>query len=282
MRETISRYIAAAQAESSVLFVVGKTEEEGRPELIRSWITEKPFFPLNRSNVAIPNIMQLIDEKRPVLTKKTYWDSRVDYHPVDLITLCSNFFDDHRGRLPLSALPPERDVATYLQVVWSGGQRLTVDEQLRYLLHISHNNLLGAVNIGLIASRAIARNADERAYPYVGSLIRKAGMEQYMKIFSCLFSQFEPSYPGESYDAMGDTYYYWTTLMKTLSGVVLDGWQQKAVKNIFLYGPKAMRFARQYIIHSPTTTSHKSAVRMAMFTSEKIIQWYQNNHHAMA
>lgn len=208
--------------------------------------------PLNREFDLVHNIIKVIN-KRNVLrpdasSLSPYWDMNIQYKPLEVFGTLIQFLDYHKTSLPLTVLPPQQDVERYVKTILLKEGRVVIDQQLDELLDITRNNLLGAANLGFIASRIFGRGLDCRAYPNLDVNDNK------MLEWGSKVAQFE-YYTGSNGDSAGDTYYFWTHLFAGLFYNIYG-------KNKFLYqttfenGTALMVFVRQWVARLPTTSDH--------------------------
>lgn len=97
--------------------------------------------------------------------------------------------------------------------------KVTIDRQFELLLDISGNDLLGAANIGMLATRLMSRFSDQRAYPNLnidGKEIKyqettDEEIEPIMRKWFHKVARFETfnDVNGKN-DGSGDQYYFWT------------------------------------------------------------------------
>jgi len=180
-------------------------------------------------------------EPKITLSPSPYWNPKILYDPWEIFLTSIQFFDDHKAPLPLTTLPPEKDISEY------GNKVLN-----------SKNNIVGVGNLGMIASRIFARGGDKRAYPNI--TITSKIINEWNKHI-CPFETYENT---TSNDPSGDTYYFWTHFFISLAFYILKKIPQKAreisiLDNIFEIGTPTMVFVRKYIANQSTLTSHRTA-----------------------
>lgn len=131
-------------------------------------------------------------------------------------------------------------------------QKAAIDQQLEMQLDITNNNLIGATNIGWIASRIMARAADKRAYPSI-----RMGEDE-IRTWNTHVAQFETYDDAGVSDGPGDTYYFWTHVFAALI-YSNKGMETEVMKQAFKNGTDVMMFVRKHIAHKPNITSHHPA-----------------------
>ena len=127
-------------------------------------------------------------------------------------------------------------------------------EQLEIALAISGDNLLGAVNICWIATRFMARGADQRAYP--GIFVDAAEIRDWNN----QLAQFETYNNSGKNDGPGDNYYFWTHVFGAMV-FCRKGLQAKLAQIAFSHGTQIMTFVRKHIStgNQPNITAHQPA-----------------------
>lgn len=129
------------------------------------------------------------------------------------------FIDQHKAPLPKTTLPPSRDVEAFINAVLQNPGPVTIDRQFELLLDITGNNIVGAANLGMLATRLMSRFSDQRAYPSInidGKLISyKTTTDQEIELVMRRWYQKAARF--ETYndvlnrnDGSGDQYYFWT------------------------------------------------------------------------
>jgi hypothetical protein len=210
--------------------------------------------PLNtRENIQadILTVLQDVDLPTRDYLDRPYWLPKEQYSLVDVFGATIQFFDEYDGPLPVSVIPPEKDVADYICVTMRSRRKLVVSEQFRSLLKITKNPI-GAANLGFIASRVMARGADTRAYPNI-----IVGPDQICE-WNNHVAQFETA-DGEIFDGPGDTYYFWTHVFIAALTKYFPHGQSMLLEAASRFGTKAMTIARRYIAKSPTVSGHVGA-----------------------
>lgn len=212
--------------------------------------TVVPHVPLNTQENVSVGISAVLEKRRAELNSiQPYWlPAGNQYIPSEALNATIQFFDEHDGPLPVSVLPPQEDVCRYIESVLGSDTRLTVPEQLKILIEIT-NNLVGAVNLGFMASRIMARGADTRAYPGI-----QVGPNELIAWDSHV-AQFE-KFSEEKYDGPGDTYYFWTHAFIALLGR-FPGFKSLDIAS--KKGTEIMVFARKYVAGTPTVSGHREA-----------------------
>lgn len=175
--------------------------------------------PLNREEGLFDKFLAISDKRHlkqndhgPV----QYWTDNQPYDLGEVFGTCVQFMDQHDAPLPKTTLPPAKDVESFINWVLEQNDLVTVDRQFEKLLDLSHNNILGAGNIGMIATRYMSRFSDIR--PYQGLNINGVTVtldtpdeiiNNLMWEWSNKVSRFEIFTKGKN-DGTGDQYYFWT------------------------------------------------------------------------
>lgn len=208
--------------------------------------------PLNREHNVVHGVIDVI-RRRSVKTPASqsitpYWDNSARYDPLELFGTLIQYLDYHKSPAPKTVLPPEVDAVSYINKISERGSPATVVDQLNILLDITGNNIVGAVNLGFIASRFMARGMDMKAYPNIG-----VDREEMLR-WGQNVAEFEIN-DGRTGDSAGDTYYFWTHVMAGLVFNLYD--RQKPIYNItFEHGTEIMRIVRKKFSKLATTSEH--------------------------
>jgi hypothetical protein len=212
-------------------------------------------LPINREEDILYKFVKLIDERiisfHDFDFNLQYWSRSQRYDLLDIFNTTVQFFDEHTGEIPITTLPPVRDVRTYRDRVTSSNHRLTVDQQFEILLDITGNNPVGAANLGFIASRYFHRGADRRLYPELG--LRHEDIIEWSKHLA----QFEVYSTDNLMQPAGDTYYFWTHFFVALYCSIDPNFSKGILTSAFANGTSIMNFIRRYIAGGPPSTPHR-------------------------
>jgi hypothetical protein len=214
----------------------------------------EPKPPFNCERTMLDDLIMAISStnKKATFEPELYWRRDKDYEPLPVFAVTIEFADCHRGPIPETTLPPEKDVQVYIDRVLSSREKLTVPKQMAILLELSQGNVVGAANIGFWGSRLLARGWDTRAFPGI-----KITPETVLESVNHL-APFETR-NTEHTDSPGDTYYFWTHFYATLAYHRLGDATSKFLDGLFSVGTPAMRFVRKYLALQPTVSRHEEA-----------------------
>lgn len=248
--------ISTVGVSKSLLTPTGVSALPERRAVYQSLATTEARLPIETDDTILPEFSETISNRNIVINHSElthpYWDKKLTYNPWHVFSGSIQFFDDHRETLPHSVLPPEKDVAKYMQSVLNSHGPLRLSEQFNVLLDIADNNIVGAANVGFIGSRIGARFADSRAYPgiYFG--------EEEARLWNQRVTQIEVFGENIKYDASGDTYYFWTHMFAAMSFASINTPESKLLSGSFRHGTNVMRAARN-MAGVPITTPHREA-----------------------
>lgn len=223
--------------------------------------------PLNRQEEITHEFNRILDERDLVIPSgklQPYWDAGKDYKPLEVFGTLIQFMDYHREDLPTTTLPPEKDVKAYIDHVMATPERVMVPQQFEALLDITGNDLLGATNLGAIASRVMARGLETRAYPNISA------KEADMKAWNEKVAQFELDVDRNKNDGPGDTYYFWTHVFGGLYFNQFEGMGHRTYRSSFANGTEIMAMARQWVARSPINSEHHEASIMGRHIAETL------------
>jgi len=215
--------------------------------------------PLNRRNEVLSEFIKIANEREIVLPDtrlSPYWDPDRKYKPLEVFGTLIQYVNYHKSALPITTLPPEKDVKAYIDKIMSMEGKATLPQQFNALLDIANNNLLGALNVGFVASRIMARGLDTRAYPGIPS-----GKNE-LYAWNNKIAQFEQDVNSEKNDGPGDTYYFWTNLFGALYFSRFEGFGKKAFRYSFANGTEIMLKTRECIARVPINAEHYKASNM--------------------
>lgn len=211
--------------------------------------------PLNRDEELLPNFLRIISNRNLVLNNvfHPYWAPDGTYDPLEVFGTIVQVMDYHKQFLPTMILPPEIDVYSYINRVMNRDGKVTISQQFEELLDISGNNIIGAANLGFMASRVMARGLDTRAYPHIN-----VGRDE-MLAWNNKIAQFETYGSVNGNDGPGDTYYFWTHMFGALFYKLYSGIGKKAYNFTVEHGTEIMSFVRNRIAGSPINSAHYEA-----------------------
>jgi hypothetical protein len=214
------------------------------------------LMPLNVEEEILPSIVDMVHERdiAPGFSHRPYWNPAVAYNSAEVFGATVQSFDLHDAPLPVTVLPPEEDVATFIDDIKAKPHKVKVDEQLAVALDITGDDLLGAVNLCWIATRFMARGADQRAYPNIPI------DEDALRDWNGQLAQFKTYNNSGKNDGPGDTYYFWTHAFAAIA-FANRGVQAKLAQAAFSRGTEIMAFVRKNISigNQPNITAHDPA-----------------------
>lgn len=213
--------------------------------------------PLNRADGLLTKFLSII-EKRNIIylsqNKNPYWMKNIPYDLMEVFGTCVQFIDQHNAPLPKTTLPPSHDVESFINKVLLEKQPVTIDRQFEILLDITKNNVIGAANLGMIATRLMSRFSEQRVYPTltIGNKLVTSitSDEEIGVIMSGWFAQvarFEIFNDTLSKnDGSGDQYYFWTHFF---AACIFDSnsIKDKAMQKMFEKGNDIMIFVKNNI-----------------------------------
>lgn len=206
---------------------------------------------LNREEQLLPEFLEIVEKRGVTLgTSYPYWFSEKPINPLEIFGTLLQFSDYHELPLPEEVYPPEKDVREYVERIMRSDGRATMSQQFEHLLDITDNNLLGAIHLGFVASRLMARGLESRVYPSV-----QVG-EAEMFAWNDKVAQFEKYTDLERNDAPGDTYYFWTHMLGVVYYKIYEGLGKSLYNFAFEHGTEMMRFIRKWSMKAPTNASH--------------------------
>lgn len=162
------------------------------------------------------------------------------------------FIDQHDAPLPKTTLPPAKDVEAFINGILQQEGPVTVDKQFELLLDITGNSVIGAANVGMLATRYMSRFSDIRAYPHLnigGTVITPDTDDEVvsgvMREWNTRMARFETDNSGRN-DGTGDQYYFWTHFF---AACVSDSERMKGkvFQKTFEKGNEIMIFAKDKI-----------------------------------
>lgn len=207
------------------------------------------IVPVNTEENVLGDMIEEIRKRKIIYNSSPYWLPGKLYDPFEVFSTSIQFLNSHNEPIPLTVLPPENDIKLYISRVLNSEKRLHILDQFRILLDISGNNIVGAANIGLIASRFLARGQDTRAYPHIN--ISAEDMSKWNRNIA----QFEVYENDDQCDGPGDTYYFWTHLFTSLLYPISSGIAPRVLDSFFIRGTDVMVQLRKAVGY-PTVSKH--------------------------
>lgn len=175
--------------------------------------------PLNREEDLLAEFISIVKNRdmSVINNNRPYWMTGSPYNLVEVFGTCIQFIDQHSGSLPQTTLPPVQDLEVFINLVLQESKPLTIDKQFELLLGITRNNITGAANLGMMATRLMSRFSDQRAYPKI-TLNDKVftpfsddeEIEQIIRTWNEKIAKFETYDNSGRNDGPGDSYYFWT------------------------------------------------------------------------
>jgi len=257
--KTITRAIAASKAVASLFRHDDWPTEQFAETFIRN-ASKEMKNPLNLEDATLAGFMRIAHQRNLIDNstdlKIPYWRTGGRYSKLDIFNGTIQFFDHHRGDLPETVLPPEKDVRQYMSSVMSSERKLLLTDQFERLLDITGNNIVGAANLGFITSRLLYRGVDTRAYPDIS--LTSQDLDQWCNNIA----QFEVNKENDNTSsAPSDTYYFWTHFFAALVYKVLDTPVAEGMNKVFGRGSEIMVFVKRNIARS-RQVPHTEATEM--------------------
>lgn len=234
-------------------------EDEQKRAAFQSCVTEEVKLPLNVEDDTFAGIMGVVEERRlaglSIDYSAPYWAPDTRYERLHVLNFASEYLDKLPSSypLPMTVLPPEKDVQSFIDRVMASNRPLTAPQQLEIALDETGNNIVGAANVKVVAARHMARGYERRAYPNIA-----AGPREIAE-WNKHVAQFEVYGKSKDMDGPGDGYYFDTQFWTALVLKSLGGTRSEIHQQISKHGPQAMRFVRTYIARRPTQTPHEEA-----------------------
>jgi hypothetical protein len=193
-----------------------------------------------------------------------YWDMELSYDKGAFFAAAIQSFDLHDGPVPQAVIPPQADVAKFIEQVQEQPDRVRLHQQLGIALDICNDNLLGAVNICWIATRFMARGAEQRVFPDIpidASIMRDWNNQ---------IAQFETFDGSKENDAPGDTYYFWTQAFAAMLYTTKKPGDVLA-RAAFQHGLKVMAYVRKSAKgDNPMLSPHEPASTLGRETGKAL------------
>lgn len=256
-KENIGEFISALKVTGSLFLSKRARRDPEIRRVYRAMGQTRPEAPYIVEDDLLNSFTRIVEEreiaKNEAKLDGPYWLLGTKYNPLEIYISAIQFFDDHSEPLPLTTLPLSEHVQEYGDFIFKSGRKVTLPEQFTKLLAITGNNVVGAANLGFIASRVYARGGDTRAYPDIN-----VGASDIMR-WSRKLSNFETYGASSANDAAGDTYYFWTHFFAASVYTTLRTNESTALNGLFGRGTEIMRFIRGSIVGQPTVTEHREA-----------------------
>lgn len=243
-----------------------------RRPLMNELASTPPIEPLNREEGLLDKFLSIM-EKRGIRgipkDKKPYWMKNTSYDLLEVFGTAIQFMDQHNGQLPKTTLPPSKDIESFINaVLQEPEEKVTIDRQFELLLDISGNDVIGAANIGMLATRLMSRFSDQRGYPNLtidGKEIKyKVSTDQ--EIESIMRKWFHKVARFETFndvngrnDGTGDQSYFWTHFLAAciFDSNTIDG---KIIQKTFEKGNELMIYVKdKFAKRGGTVSSHYEA-----------------------
>ncbi len=209
--------------------------------------------PMNRELDLHDKFLSVLKNRQiatPVQDRNPYWMSNSLYNVMEIFGICAQFTDHHGSPLPKTTLPPSRDVEVFINKVLQEPDITTVDRQFDLLLDITSNHVIGAANLGMVATRYISRFGDFRAYPRLviaGREYTQDTSDEVLNDTHALWndkvSRFETYNNFNKNDGIGDGYYFWTHMFAAMA-LGDEGIQAKTMQELFSRGTELMIWAK--------------------------------------
>lgn len=255
--EYLSDAMSAARIAAGVLSPRFTRDIESQRKVYKGFIAHELTLPVNVEEDLLNSVVGIVNERdlasKNIDYKTPYWDKDLRYNPFQMFGALIQYIDFHDESLPVTVLPPQEDVDRYIGEVLNSRETLTIPQQMEKLLDITQDNIVGAANLGFIASRLVARTYDRTAYPAIDTS-PDVGNQWNRKI-----AQFEVYEKNAQIDGPGDTYYFWTHMFAGLGLSKLEGRTPEFINSFFTNGTQTMRFVREHIARRPTLSRHEEA-----------------------
>ncbi len=175
--------------------------------------------------------------------------------PIDYLSLCIQFTDNHRICYSNKDLPSSRLVRDSIDYLLSLNRPFTLVDQISFALKESKGKLIGASQLCMVSSRIMARNMDTRIYPEVK--IDEYDMLKWRQMIVPSFS---------CGDQSGANYYFFTGLSVStlLSCVGGKNTEEILLEGLFKRGSTVMKLARRYLAGQPTMSNFDGPYRIRL------------------
>lgn len=171
-------------------------------------------------------------------------------------------FSDKEGSddFDASILPDSDKVRKFIEFLSNSEKPVTLSEQFGELLRLADGSIIDATQIGMYASRMVARNLDHRAYPEI--IIDGETRDK------CHNNLLPFSSTNKPQDILGDNYYFWTTLYSSLELKDIVG--GVTTKVLDKYAAKVMSWSRRVLAGQAVISDHSAAVNSALKISNSL------------
>jgi hypothetical protein len=268
-RNYITDYYSAFKSSATLFYVRRSINcEQRKAYLINAKSTE--CIPLNVEEHLINGFYTEIQDrkiKNNVDLSRPYWDNHLRYVPIEIFSTSVQFTDDHNETLPRTTLPPYHDVNTYIEKIKELNKKVNVVDQFKLLLDITNNNIVGAANLGMMASRIYARGGDHRAYPEI-DINHNDIIDWNQRV-----QQFETYNNKATSDGPGDNYYFWTHYFAVTAYSVLNNIESKILNESFAKGTPLMVAVRKFLVGQSTMTTHSEASMLGRDLGTASLEW---------
>lgn len=210
---------------------------------------------INEESTLLPGMLDVL-KRNPNISfdNSPYWQSGLQYNALEIVRTTVQFFDGNQSPLPITTIPPEKDVKNYFKWIYCQKHRVTISEQFEKLLEITRS-LIGAANLGMLAHRHFARGSDHRVFPNI-----KINPNE-IKFINDRLAQFEVYDNSKKSDGPGDTYYFWTQVFTALAFSHSPNYLNHLYKSVFEHGNSLMQIAT-HLVGTRTITSHDTAAML--------------------
>ncbi len=175
--------------------------------------------PFNREEVLLQKFVSIAQQRNLNDShdkRGRYWAEEKPYDLTEVFGTCVQFIDQHEAPLPRTTLPPSQDIERFINGVLIQDHPVTIDREFEMLLDITGDSLVGAANVGMLATRYMSRFSDIRAYPCLnidGTTVTPhtddETISNIMRSWNAKVARFE-TYSNGRNDGTGDQYYFWT------------------------------------------------------------------------
>lgn len=243
--------------------------------------------PLNREEELLQKFSSIVKRRKhggSDQKRGRYWAEDKPYDLIEVFGTCVQFIDQHNAPLPKTTLPPVQDVEQFINGVLKQDHPVTIDRQFEMLLDITGDSLVGAANVGMLATRYMSRFSDIRAYPNLnidGTAVTPytddEDVSEIMRKWNVKVARFE-TYSNGRNDGTGDQYYFWTHFFASCLADN-ESLQGKLFQKTFERGNEIMIFAKDRIAkRGGVVSSHYEAsllgrnIGLALVFAEASIQ----------
>lgn len=173
--------------------------------------------------------------------------------PVDYLSLCIQFTDNHRICYSTNNFPSSKLVQDNIDYLLNLNRQFTLVDQIKFALKESNDGLIDASKLCMLSSRIMARNMDTRIYPDVK--IDKTDMLKWRQKMAVSFN---------CADQSGANYYFFTGLSVSTLLSFTGGQNTKEIllEGLFKRGSTVMKLARKYLAGQPTMSNFDGPYRI--------------------